>query len=104
MGTMQAPIDPNGATVLLQYAGVVDQGGRPVVLGKGAFGTVYRAIKRDDPDGRAFAVKVMTKAWEEISSPEQRLIQSEIKTLFKCKHTHIIGILPNIVRKFFLYA
>ena len=92
MGTVkaQAPIDPNGRSVLSQYAGVVENG-RPWVLGQGTFGTVYKATKTGDASGQKYAIKVMTKAWSELSDPEKRLLKSEVSTLFKCKHQHIIG-------------
>jgi hypothetical protein len=85
MGSVAAPFDLSG------YAGVLDADGRPAVLGRGSFGTVYKAILIDQPKGPKYAVKVMTKPWLEFSDVEQKLLRSEIRTLFKCKHTHIIG-------------
>ena len=41
--------------------------------------------------GRAYAVKIMTKEWAGLGDLEKRLIKSEINTLFKCQHQHIIG-------------
>ena len=91
MGTVGTPLDPNGSHVLSRYAGVVEDG-RPAVLGRGTFGTVFKAKLRDNPAGPTYAVKVMGKPWPEFSDMEQRLLRSEIRTLYKCKHEHIIGI------------
>jgi hypothetical protein len=91
MGTVAAPLDPKGSHVLSRYAGVLGADGRQAVLGRGTFGTVYKAIMIDKPKGPMYAVKVMRKPWLEFSDVEQKLLRSEIRTLFKCKHTHIIG-------------
>ena len=97
MGTVQAPFDPNAPfdkkaiNRLAQYVGVVDAKGRPEVLGQGTFATVYRAANKDG-QRQEYAIKVMTKPWKDISLLEKRLIKSEIDTLFKCKHQHIIGL------------
>jgi len=85
MGTVAAPLD------LSRYAGVLGADGRPAVLGRGTFGTVYKAKMIDKPKGPMYAVKVMSKPWPEFSDKEQKLLRSEIRTLFKCKHEHIIG-------------
>ena len=87
----EASVDPDAVSVLSQYAGVAGKDGRPVVLGQGTFGTVYKAVRKDDPGGRAYAVKVMTKEWAGLGDLEKRLIKSEINTLLKCQHQHIIG-------------
>ena len=76
----------NEAGVLSQYTGIIGKNG-PLVLGKGTFGTVYKAKK----DGREYAVKVMSKEWEGLTDLEKRFIKSEINTLYKCEHQHIIG-------------
>ena len=101
MGTVQAPFDPDApfdeeyyeeaTNKLAQYAGVVDAKGRPDVLGQGTFATVYRAVNKDGPR-QEYAIKVMTKPWKDISKLEKKLIKSEIDTLFKCKHQHVIGL------------
>ena len=96
MGTVHAPFDPNAPfdrkaiNRLAQYIGVVDAKGRPEVLGQGTFATVYRAANKDGPR-QEYAIKVMTKPWKDISNLEKTLVKSEIDTLFKCKHQHIIG-------------
>ena len=90
-----AELDPQAESVLSQYVGVVDGNGQPVELGRGTFATVYKATKKDDDvAGRMYAVKVMSRAWSDIEDKEKKLVISEINTLFKCKHQHIIGWLP----------
>ena len=46
-------IDPKGKAVLSQYIGVVGKDGQPVELGRGCFGTAYKATRKNDTDGRA---------------------------------------------------
>lgn len=84
-------IDPKGKTVLSQYIGVVGKDGQPVELGRGCFGTVYKATRKNDTDGRAYAIKIMKQSWSALDDKEKRQINREINTLFKCKHQHIIG-------------
>ena len=60
-------------------------------LGEGAFGTVHEAMHRHL--NTLCAVKQITKSKFESKTVEKKLMESELKTLHKYDHPHIVRVL-----------